>query len=441
MARNPLVAARHVAKELRADGHEAFLAGGAVRDRLLGLEPHDVDVATSARPEQIMARFPESRLVGAAFGVVRVHQGEDEIEVATFRSEGPYLDGRRPSSVRFATAEEDVRRRDFTVNGLLMDPETLEVLDRVGGRADLETRTLRAIGDPRDRFREDHLRLLRAVRLAAQLDFAVEPGTKAAVVELAPLAREVAAERTRDELLRLLTGPAPARGLELLHECGLLRVVLPDIAALEGVPQPPEFHPEGDVLTHTVLLLRHLRSASPTLALGALLHDVGKPATFVRGPDRIRFPDHARVGAEMADGICRELRLSNESRERVVDLVAQHMRFLDAQKMKTSTLKRFLRMPYFDEHLELHRADCLASHGKLDNWEFVCWRLAEYGGEELRPARLLGGGDLLALGYQEGPAVGAELRALEELQLAGEITTREEALARARRDLVKLRST
>jgi poly(A) polymerase len=322
-----------------------------------------------------------------------------------------------------------------------MDPETLEILDRVGGRADLEARTLRAIGDPRDRFREDHLRLLRAVRLAAQLDFAIEPRTQAAITELAPLAGEVAAERTRDELLRLLAGPAPARGLELLHDCGLLRVVLPDVAALEGVPQPPEFHPEGDVLTHTVLLFRHLRSASPTLALGALLHDVGKPVTLLRAPDRIRFPDHARIGAEMAGRICRDLRLSNEARERVVDLVAQHMRFLDVQRMKTSTLKRFLRMPHFDEHLELHRADCLASHGKLDNWEFVCWRLAEYGGEELRPPPLIRGRDLLALGYEEGPAVGAELRVLEELQLSGEIVTREEALARARRDLVRLRSS
>jgi poly(A) polymerase len=441
MARNPLVAARGIAKELRAAGHEAWLAGGAVRDRLLGREPHDMDVATSARPDQIMSLFPESRLVGAAFGVVRVGHGEDEVEVATFRSEGPYLDGRRPSSVRFATADEDVHRRDFTVNGLLMDPDTLEVLDRVGGHADLRSRTLRAIGDPRERFREDHLRLLRAVRLAAQLDFTIEPATWSALTELAPLAREVAAERTRDELLRMLTGPAPARGLDLLRGCGLLRVVLPDVAAMEGVPQPPEFHPEGDVLTHTILLFRHLRAPSPSLALGALLHDVGKPPTLERGPDRVRFPDHARVGAEMAARVCRDLRVSNDSRERIVDLVAQHMRFLDVQRMKTSTLKRFLRIPHFDEHLELHRADCLASHGMLDNWEFVCWRLAEFGQEELRPPRLLGGDDLLALGWEPGPALGEELRALEEAQLAGEIATREAALVRARQDLGRIRSS
>jgi poly(A) polymerase len=276
------------------------------------------------------------------------------------------------------------------------------------------------------------------VRLAAQLDLAIEPGTWAALSELAPLAREVAAERTQGELLRLLTGPAPARGLELLHGSGLLRVVLPDVAAMEGVPQPPEFHPEGDVLTHTILLFRHLASPSPTLALGALLHDVGKPTTLLRGADRIRFPEHARVGAAIAGDICRDLRISNESRERVVDLVAQHMRFLDVQRMKTSTLKRFLRIPHFEEHLELHRADCLASHGKLDNWEFACWRLAEFGAEALRPPRLLNGDDLLALGYVPGPALGAELRALEELQLSGEIETRADALVRAREDLGKL---
>jgi poly(A) polymerase len=358
-----------------------------------------------------------------------------EVEVATFRADGPYLDGRRPVSVRFAGEEEDVRRRDFTVNGMLLDPDTMEVRDRVGGRADLEARVIRAIGDPGDRFREDRLRLLRAVRFAAQLGFAVEPGTMAALRELAPGAADVAAERTRDELTRLLTGPDPARGLELLEETGLLEVLLPEVARMRGVEQPPEFHPEGDVWTHTVLLFHHLESPGPALAWGALLHDVGKPPTFRRDADRIRFPSHARVGAEIADGIARRLRMSNELREAIVALVDQHMRFLDVRDMKASTLKRFLRQDAFDDHLALHRADCLASNGNLENWEHALARREELGEEQLRPPRLVTGDDLIALGWEPGPALGAELRKLEEMQLEGELGTREEALGRARADL------
>lgn len=413
--------------------------GGAARDHLLGIPPRDADVATSAHPEDVRRLFPASLFVGAAFGVVRVRHDGGETEVATFRSEGPYLDGRRPSSVRYATVEEDVRRRDFTVNGLLLDPVTLEVLDLVEGRPDLEARTLRAIGDPRARFHEDYLRLLRAVRLAAQLGFEIEPATFDALRELAPLAAQVAAERTRDELVRLLTGPDPARGLELLHSSGLLAVLLPEVAAGEGVEQPPQHHPEGDVLTHTILLFRHLDSPSPELALGALLHDIGKPPTFEDGPDRIRFPGHAKLGAAMASETCRRLRLSNECRERVVSLVANHMRFLDVQRMKTSTLKRFLRLPGFDEHLALHRADCLASHGGLDNWEYARAKREEFGEEQLRPPRLVDGHDLMAMGWPADRSLGRELRRIEELQLEGTIRTREEALERARTDLDRAR--
>jgi poly(A) polymerase len=431
-----MAAARAVIERLTAAGHRALVNGGAVRDHLLGVVPNDVDVATSAHPDEVCALFRESRLVGAAFGVVLVRVGDHWTEVATFRSEGPYLDGRRPSEVRFATEEEDVRRRDFTVNGMLLDPGTGEVIDHVGGRSDLEARLVRAIGDPRERFREDHLRLLRAVRFAAQLGFEIEERTRAAVRELAGLAREVAAERTRDELGRLLGGPDPERGLRLLHETGLLRVVLPEVAAMEGVEQPPDFHPEGDVLTHTILLFRHLESPSPELAWGALLHDVGKPSTFVRA-DRIRFPEHAKVGAAIADRVCRELRLSNDSRERVVALVEQHMKFKDVRQMRASTLKRFLGLPRFDDHLALHRADCLASHGQLDNWEYARDRREELGEEAIHPPRLVTGDDLIALGWAEGPELGRELRAIEELQLEGAIRTREEALVRAREDLPK----
>ncbi|MFN8178123.1 MAG: CCA tRNA nucleotidyltransferase [bacterium] len=426
-------AAKRIAKRLRASGREAWIAGGAVRDTLLGRTPHDVDVATSATPDEVVALWPQAQLVGAAFGVVRVPDGPETIEVATFRREGVYLDGRRPSEVSFGTLEDDARRRDFTVNGLYLDPETGEITDLVGGRRDVEERRLRAIGDPAARFREDYLRLLRAVRLAAQLDFEIEAGTRAALGALAPLAADVAAERTRDELARLLTGSNAPRGLRLLHETGLMRVILPEVEAMGGVEQPPQYHPEGDVWTHTMLLFEHFDGPSLELAFGALLHDVGKPPTLERSDGVIRFPAHAKIGAAMTDDICRRLRLSNESRERVVSLVANHMRFLDVTRMKTSTLKRFLREPHFEDHLALHRADCLASHGHLDNWEFVRKAREELGEEGLRPPRLVGGDDLMALGWPAGPTLGAELRRLEELQLEGKITSREEALEDARR--------
>jgi poly(A) polymerase len=424
-----------VVRRLKREGFEAWIAGGAVRDRLLGRPPHDVDVATSARPDDVTPLFPGAKHVGAAFGVVLVPAEGHTVEVATFRTDGPYHDGRRPSSVTFGTIEDDAHRRDFTVNALYLDPDSDRVLDLVDGRRDLEERVLRAVGDPSARFGEDHLRLLRAVRLAAQLDFRLDPATRSAVEEHAGLVADVATERTRDEIVRILTGPAPGRGLSLLEETGLLRVVLPEVADLAGVEQPPQYHPEGDVLTHTRLLFDHLEAPSPELAMGALLHDVGKAPTIVHAPDRIRFPRHARVGAEMADEIARRLRFSNDSRERIVALVENHMRFMDIRNMKTSTLKRFLRLESFDEHLALHRADCLSSHRNLDNWDFARERLRELGEEQLRPARLVGGRDLMALGWPPGPGLGRELAKLEELQLEGSISTREEALEVARADL------
>jgi poly(A) polymerase len=428
-------AARTVAARLTTHGHRALLAGGAVRDLLLGVEPRDADVATSARPEEIVQLYKGAKLVGASFGVILVPVGDFWIEVTAFRREGPYLDGRRPSSVEPASEEEDARRRDFTVNGLFMDPASDQIFDYVGGRADLEARILRAIGDPEARFREDHLRLLRAVRLAAQLGFAIEPATLDALRRMAPLAANVAAERTRDELVRILTGADPARALELLRDTGLLQALLPEIAAMRGVEQSPEHHPEGDVLTHTILLFRHLASPSPELAFAALLHDVGKPITFERGPDRIRFPMHEKIGAQMASEITRRLRFSNESTERIAELVENHMRFQNVREMRLSTLKRFLAMPQFEEHLALHRADCLASHGNLDFYEFARSKLEELGQEEIRPPRLVTGDDLLQLGYQEGPEIGRELRRLEEMQLEGSIRTRDEAVDQAIRDL------
>src|ERR1035438_1452087 len=350
-----------VVAKLRSAGHRAYLVGGCVRDLLLKRRPKDFDIATDARPDRIMHLFPNSGRVGASFGVVLVRDVFAQVEVATFRSDHDYDDGRHPSAVHFESdPRQDVGRRDFTINGLLMDPDTGEVLDYVGGRADLERRVVRAIGDPGLRFREDHLRLLRAVRFAARLGFTIEPATLAAIGNNHALIRSVAAERVRDELVRILTAGAARRGFELLDESGLLGDVLPEVAAMKGVAQPPQYHPEGDVWTHTLLLLEKMEKPTVTLALGALLHDVGKPPTF-RVAERIRFDGHVEEGVRLAHGILTRLRFSRDEMEQVEALVANHMRFKDVHRMKESTLKRFLRMPDFAEHLELHRLDSLRS--------------------------------------------------------------------------------
>jgi poly(A) polymerase len=424
--------ARRLAGALRERGYQAYLVGGCVRDLLLGREPKDYDVATEARPDEVLPLFPSAKLVGAHFGVVLVSEEDAQVEVATFRSDHSYRDGRHPARVEFESdPRQDVLRRDFTVNALLMDPESGDVLDFVDGRADLEARRIRAIGDPETRFREDHLRMLRAVRLAAALDFAIEPGTMAAVVRLRSLIGNVSAERVREEIVRLLTGGGARRGFELLDESGLLLDILPEVAAMKGVRQPPEFHPEGDVWIHTLLMLEAMRSPSPTLALGVLLHDVAKPPTF-RVEERIRFDGHDDLGAKMAVEILTRLRFSSDEIARVEALVAGHLRFMNVSRMRDSTLKRFLRQPDFDEHLELHRLDCLASHGRLDHYEFLCRKLQELPAEKLKPPRLLTGDDLIAAGYRPGPVFNRILEAVEDAQLESTITTREEALALVR---------
>jgi putative nucleotidyltransferase with HDIG domain len=421
--------ARAVIGALHKAGYQAYLVGGCVRDLLLGRPPKDFDVSTDAPPDRIMQLFPNSGQVGAHFGVVVVHEGAWHVEVATFRSDRDYTDGRRPSSVLFETdPREDVLRRDFTVNGLMMDLETGRVLDFVEGRADLERCLIRAIGDPEVRFREDHLRLLRAIRFAASLGFSIEPATFAAISRHHALIQKVSAERVRDELVRILTEGGARRGFELLDETGLLQDVLPEIAAMKGVEQPPEFHPEGDVWVHTLLLLDKLNRASPTLAWGALLHDVGKPGTF-RVAERIRFDGHVEEGVRLAHGILHRLRSSHEEMEQVEALVAHHMRFKDVPHMRQSTLKRFLRLPKFDEHLELHRLDCLSSHGRLENYELVQQKLREFPAEQLKPKPLVTGADLIAEGYTPGPAFSKMLAAVEDAQLEGHIGNREEALA------------
>ena len=418
-----------VIAKLRMSSHQAYLVGGCVRDLLLGAKPKDFDVATDARPDRVMSLFPNSGSVGAHFGVVLVRDGMAQVEVATFRSDNDYSDGRRPASVHFEQdPRQDVLRRDFTINGLLMDPETGSVLDYVDGRADIERRVIRAIGDSAVRFREDHLRMLRAVRFAARLGFAIDPPTLAAIQRDHVLVRAVSAERVRDELARILTEGGARRGFELLDESGLLAVILPEVAAMKGVEQPPQYHPEGDVWTHTLLLLEGMHHPTLTLALGALLHDVGKPPTF-RVADRIRFDGHAEEGVQMAHRILTRLRFSGDEIAQVEALVANHMRFKDLPNMRESTLKRFLRMPDFLEHLELHRLDSMAGNRRLESYELARRKLGEFPGEHLKPAPLVTGADLIAAGYHPGPIFSTILTAVEDAQLEGRIRTAAEGMA------------
>ncbi|HZQ92625.1 MAG TPA: CCA tRNA nucleotidyltransferase [Terriglobales bacterium] len=441
--------ATDIVRALHDRGHQAYLVGGCVRDLQLGREPADYDVATDATPDEVMRIFPDTFAVGAQFGVVLVplprateeqlaavpdeHPGSGHrhsVEVATFRSDIGYSDGRHPDQVRFSrSAEEDAQRRDFTINALLLDPLNNQLLDYVGGRRDLERGIIRAIGDPHRRFAEDKLRMLRAVRFAARFDYWIEPKTLAAIKELAPQIHQVSHERVRDELLKMLTEGHARHAFELLDQTGLLKEVLPEIAAMKGVEQPPQFHPEGDVWVHTLLLLDGLQAgASATLALGALLHDVGKPPTFRRAPDRIRFDGHVEVGMKMAQEICRRLRLSTHETDQVVALVGNHMRFADVEQMKDSTFKRFVRLPRFDEHMELHRLDCMASHRDLDRYNFTRHRLAEMPPEAIRPAPLITGSDLIAAGYAPGPLFKEILAAVEDQQLEGRLASRDEAM-------------
>jgi poly(A) polymerase len=424
--------ARSIVERLRSAGFQAYWVGGCVRDLVMGREPKDYDVAADASPGDVQKLFPGSLTVGAQFGVVVVPHESGPTEVATFRSDGRYLDGRHPVEVRFTrTPEEDVRRRDFTINGLLYDPVAEKVLDFVGGQADIRAGRLRTIGDPLARFQEDRLRMLRAVRFAARFKFTLDPPARAVIQELAPTIHQVSAERIRDEIVKILTEGQARRGFELLDETGLLPEVLPEVKALQGVAQPPEFHPEGDVWTHTLMMLEALRLPTATLALGALLHDIGKPATFtVR--ERIRFDGHVEIGARMAEHICHRLRLSSRDTERVVALVSQHMRFKDFRAMRRSTQLRFLALDGFAEHLELHRLDCLASHGDLGIYEEARRMMLETPAEVIRPAPLVNGQDLIELGHSPGPRFKEILDSVRDAQLEGRLTSRDEALALVR---------
>ena len=435
---NPRELANSVCNALQHHGHQAFLVGGCVRDILLHRDPADYDVATNATPREVLKLFPHGLDVGAQFGVVLVRQDSLKVEVATFRSDVGYSDGRHPDQVVYSqTPEEDVQRRDFTINGLLMRHDTGEVLDFVGGRIDLAAGIIRAIGESSRRFAEDKLRMLRAVRFAARFGYTIEPETFAAIRKHASEIQAVSAERIREELTKLLTEGAARRGFELLDELGLLSQLLPEIAAMKSVPQPPQFHPEGEVWIHTLLMLEALPAgASPTLAWGVLLHDIGKPPTFrpvSETGDRIRFDGHVDVGVRMADELCRRLRFSSDDIEQIKALVANHMKFKDVAQMRQSTLKRFVRLPQFDEHLELHRLDCQSGHGKFDAYQTVRAFLAQTPPAQVRPPRLLSGDDLKDLGYTPGPEFQKILSALEDAQLEEAVQTRDQALDFVRR--------
>jgi len=428
----PRELANLICYRLHRAGFQALLVGGCVRDLLLKREPADYDVTTDATPEQVMKLFPESLAVGAQFGVMLVPSDGLKVEVATFRSDVGYTDGRHPDRVVYSkTPEEDVQRRDFTINGLLMRHDSGEVLDFVGGQADLQAGIIRAIREPSRRFAEDKLRMMRAVRFAARFGFEIELATFRAIRKHVGEVLQVSPERLRDELTKILTEEAARRGFELLDETWLLQQVLPEIGAMKGVEQPPQYHPEGDVWIHTRMMLEGLPAgASPTLAWGVLLHDVGKPPTFRPASetgDRIRFDGHVEVGVRMAAEICGRLRFSNEETEQIVSLVNNHMRFKDVESMRKSTLKKFVRQPHFDEHMALHRLDCLSSNQHLEAYEFVQRFIAETPPEQVRPERLLTGNDLQSLGFRPGPLYSEILGALEEAQLEGEIRNREEA--------------
>ena len=428
--------ARKIVARLREKGHVAYFAGGCVRDVVRGLVPKDYDIATDARPEEVQRLFPRTYAVGAHFGVIIVLEDDFQFEVATFRSDEAYIDGRRPTAVHFSSPEEDAQRRDFTINGMFYDPATDEVIDFVGGRADIATKLVRAIGDPTQRFAEDRLRMLRAVRFATVLDYKIDAKTWDALVANAASISDISAERTRDELVRIFLSPNRGRGWDLLDASGLMQVILPEIEAMKGCDQPEQFHPEGDVFAHTRLMLGLLpEKVSLPLVFAVLFHDVAKPRTAtVDETGRIRFSGHDRLGAEMTEEIMRRLRFSGAEIEATVEMVRQHMVFKDTPKMRVAKLKRFMARPTFEDELELHRVDCQGSHRMLDNYEFLLRKREEFSNEPIIPPPLVRGDDLIAFGFRPGPLFGEILEAVETRQLEGSLRTREEALEWVKRE-------
>lgn len=429
-------AARKVAARLREAGQIAYFAGGCVRDMVRGIAPKDYDIATDARPEVVQKLFSRTYAVGAHFGVIVVLEGDVQFEVATFRSDEAYIDGRHPTAIHFSSPEEDAKRRDFTINGMFYDPVAEEVIDFVGGRADIAAKLVRAIGDPRQRFAEDRLRMLRAVRFATVLDYQIDRQTWEALVTDAASITEISAERIRDELVRIFLSPNRGRGWDLLDASGLMRAILPEIEAMKGCEQPEQFHPEGDVFKHTRLMLNFLpKTVSPSLVFAVLFHDVAKPRTAtVDKTGRIRFSGHDRLGAEMTEEIMRRLRFSGAEIDATVEMVRQHMVFKDTPNMRVAKLKRFMARPTFKEELELHRVDCEGSHRMLDNYEFLLRKREEFANEPIIPPPLVSGDDLIGLGLKPGPTFGEILEAVETRQLEGTLGTREQALEWVKRE-------
>lgn len=423
--------ATKVISKLQQSGYLAYFAGGCVRDLLRDQVPTDYDIATNALPEQVTSLFRKTRSVGAHFGVIIVISGEFAFEVATFRNDGSYGDGRRPESVEFTSPEEDVLRRDFTINGIFYDPIEGSTIDYVNGQDDIESGTVRAIGDPESRFREDHLRLLRAVRFAARFDYQIEENTWAAICSHAEEIKNISEERIRDELSKILTDPNRVRGFDLLVESGLMEAMIPEILDLKGCEQPPQFHPEGDVFVHTRLMLTLLKDdPSLSLVLSVLLHDIGKPSTYSydEESDRIRFNGHDKIGAEMASDILKRLKFPNKVIEEVTEMVANHMTFKDVQKMREAKLKRFMARPTFEDETELHRVDCLGSWGGLDNYDFLNQKRTEFDNEPIIPPPLLTGNDLIEIGWEPGPRLGEVLTKVQDMQLEKNLNSKEEAL-------------
>ena len=423
-------AARKIAERLRDRGHIAYFAGGCVRDMVRGLTPKDYDIATDARPENVQALFSRTYAVGAHFGVIIVLEDGFQFEVATFRSDEAYIDGRHPSAVHFSSPEEDARRRDFTINGMFLDPASDKVIDLVGGQADIGAKLVRAIGEPGQRLAEDRLRMLRAVRFATALDYQIDERTWDALVASASSINQISGERIRDEVVRIFLSSNRVRGWDLLDASGLVSAILPELQAMKGVLQPEQFHPEGDVFVHTRLMLSLLPDiVSVPLVFAVLFHDVAKPVTSrVDEAGRIRFNEHDRIGAEMTEAIMRRLRFSGAEIEATVEMVRHHMVFKDAPKMRIAKLKRFMARPTFDEELELHRVDCQSSHRMLDNYEFLLRKREEFANEPIIPPPLVRGDDLIAFGLKPGPKFGEILEAVETRQLEGKLRTRDEAL-------------
>lgn len=435
-AMNARTAAMDLAHRLTAAGHQALFAGGCVRDRLLELEPKDFDIATSARPDEVLKLFPGSNEVGAHFGVVIAKHHGHHVEIATFRTDGSYKDGRRPESVEFSTADQDAKRRDFTMNGLFENPETGEIIDHVGGVADLDAGVVRAIGDPMARFSEDALRLLRAIRFSSRLGFAIEENTKAAISSCSGLLEKISPERIREEFSRILTTPRRREGVELLVETGLMEHIVPEFLPTVGCDQPPEWHPEGDVFTHTCIMLEMLEDdASLELCLAVFFHDIAKPPTRTVDEDtgRIRFNGHDALGAQMAETIMKRLRYPNEVIAAVVPMVARHMQFMNVQQMRTAKLKRFMSEPTFQQEMELHRVDCASSNGFTDNYEFLKAKEGEFASSPLIPQPLVTGRDLIALGLLPGPTFKRILEEIQTEQLEGRLADRDAGLALAER--------